>query len=421
MISPIGGPAGQEGSSRSIPMANAISAVLVHRDPHERAQLRAALAAIPGVQLAGERADVRAGLAFARQARPAILLLDLAPPVDDTLVAASQFRLEHPEVALFFWAVSYEPETLVRAIRAGAQEVLRRPLDRVALGQAVERVATLSARKNGGDRPRKIITVYSGKGGAGVTAIATNLAITLKRQSPLEVALVDLDFQSGDAAFALGHTPTRSLGDLVGAGALDSASLQGALLRHESGLFILSQPDQLERADGMAPDQVGTVLDILSSVFELVVVDAPHAITDVTLEIFDRSTVVLLLAEPTIPSVRAVRRSLDVFHRLNYLVAPDRVKLVVNRCADHSDLAVADVERALEMPAFAKIANDYAAMSRAINLGKPLCSTHTESRAGRDLAALGRALLPGVAKQPVGAGARERGAGLRLFARGGRS
>src|SRR2546426_4025105 len=149
-------------------MTNPISAVLVHRDPHERAQLGAALAATPGVQLAGERGDVRGGLALARQVRPAILVLELVPPVDDTLSASSQFRLEHPEVALFFWAESYDQETLVRAIRAGAQEVLRRPLDRAALGQAVERVAALAARKNGGGRLRKIITVFSGKGGAGV-------------------------------------------------------------------------------------------------------------------------------------------------------------------------------------------------------------------------------------------------------------
>src|SRR5206468_10844655 len=135
---------------------------------------------------------------------------------------------------------------------AGAQEVLRRPLDRSALGQAVERVAALAARKSGG-RLRQIITVYSAKGGAGVTAIATNLAVTLKRQTTLEVVLADFDFQSGDAAFVLGQTPTRSLGDLVGASSLDSASVQGALLRHESGLFILSQPEQLERADGLAP------------------------------------------------------------------------------------------------------------------------------------------------------------------------
>ena len=123
-------------------MANVISAVLVHRDPHERAQLRAALAAIPGVQLAGERADVRAGLAFARQARPAILLLDLAPPVDDTLVAASQFRLEHPEVALFFWAESYEPETLVRAIRAGARDTRGRVTSAWPIISRVENAGT---------------------------------------------------------------------------------------------------------------------------------------------------------------------------------------------------------------------------------------------------------------------------------------
>src|SRR5439155_1536737 len=121
---------------------------LVLRNPDDQARVE--VPAFSTREMMGQ-AEVTRPRVSRSPARPAILLLDLAPPVDDTLVAASQFRLEHPEVALFFWAESYEPETLVRAIRAGAQEVLRRPLDRAALGQAVERVATLSARKNGGD------------------------------------------------------------------------------------------------------------------------------------------------------------------------------------------------------------------------------------------------------------------------------
>src|SRR5260221_8811220 len=126
-----------------------LSVVLVHRNDVERAQLRSAFEALPNTIIAGERSDLRGGLATARQAHPDILVLELANPIDDVLNAASQYRLEHSDVAIFLLSDVFDPDTLLRALRAGAQEVLRRPLDPGALGAAVERVSTIPAHKRG--------------------------------------------------------------------------------------------------------------------------------------------------------------------------------------------------------------------------------------------------------------------------------
>lgn len=401
-------------------MTAILRVVLVHRDDYERGQLRTALEALPGVQLAGERNDMRAGLALANQVRPDLLILDMAPPVEDALNAASQYKLDHPECAVFLATEVFDPDTLLRALRAGAQEVLRRPLDRSSLREAVERVARQAAKKNGaGSATRGVITVFCNKGGSGVSTAATNLAISLKRLTNREVALADFDYQSGDAAFMLGLTPTKSLGDVLSAPRIDSASVHDALLKHASGMHVLSQPEHLDRVDGVTSDQIASVLDILHSTFDVVVVDAPHVFNEITLEIFDRSSTIVLMAEPSIPSVRAARRSLEIFQKLNFLVTPDRVRLVVNRRGEQSAISVAQIEETLGMPVFGSITNDYAAVSMAINVGKPLCGEHTESRAGRDINVLARKLVPSesvdevVETVPV-----KRPGRLRLFGKG---
>ena len=133
-------------------MSTSIPILLVHRNELERSALKAAFETLPNVQIAGERSDLRAGIALAHQTRPAILVLELSAPVDDTLAAAGQYKLNHPDVAIFFATDLMDPDTLLRAMRAGASEVLRRPLDRSAVVQAVERVAALSARAKGGGR-----------------------------------------------------------------------------------------------------------------------------------------------------------------------------------------------------------------------------------------------------------------------------
>ncbi|TMQ72608.1 MAG: response regulator [Candidatus Eisenbacteria bacterium] len=179
--------------------------VLVHRDDYERGQLRLALETLDGVQIAGERGDLRAGIALAHQVRPTILAMELSLPVEDGLHAASQFKLEHPDCAIFLVTDVFDPDTLLRALRAGAQEVLRRPLDRGALREAIERVQHQAAKKSGGGASRGVVTVFSNKGGAGVSTIATNLAISLKRMTGREVALADFDIHSLADALARGR------------------------------------------------------------------------------------------------------------------------------------------------------------------------------------------------------------------------
>jgi len=142
-----------------------LTVVVVHRNDDERMQLRVALEALPGVTITGERSDMRSGLALAHQVHPTILILDLAQPIEDSLHAAAQFKLEHPDTAMFLATDSVDPDTLLKALRAGAQEVLRRPLDRGALREAVERVARQSAKKSGHGAARGVITVFGNKGG----------------------------------------------------------------------------------------------------------------------------------------------------------------------------------------------------------------------------------------------------------------
>jgi len=200
---------------------------------------------------------------------------------------------------------------------------------------------------------------------------------------------------------------------------IDSASVHDALIKHDSGLFVLSQPELLDQVEGATGNQIGSVLEILSSTFDLVVVDCPHVFNDVTLELFDRTSSILLVCEPSIPSVRAARRSLEIFHKLNFMVSPDRVRLVVNRRSDQSAIALPQMEETLGMPVFGSVTNDWAAVSMAINVGKPLCGGHADSRAGRDITALARKLVPSEnIEAPVEAVPAKRPGRLRFFGKG---
>jgi pilus assembly protein CpaE len=304
--------------------------------------------------------------------------------------------MDMPDTALFLLSNNLDPQLLLRAIRAGAQEVLKKPLDRALLQEAVERVSRSgAARSAAGTRARSITTLFSTKGGIGTTVVAANLAVAMKAHLNVDsVALADFDAQSSGAAHVLGLKAEHSISDLLRSPRLDSAALQMNILRHSSGLSVLAQPEDLSNFEAMTPAQAGGVLDLLSSSHDAVVVDAPHAFDEVSLEVLDRSSTIVLLAELSIPSIRAARRALEVFDRLHFTDVPDRVKVVVNRYTGTRGFITLDqLFEALQVRAFHTIQNDYRRVFASANAGRALCLDDPDAQVSKDIIAFAAKLV----------------------------
>ena len=396
---------GPQSDSRN---GDAVSVLLILEDEANRRSTRAALEGLPGVEVVGERTELRSGLLLAQQLRPRIVLIDLPESYEDALTAAGSFKMDSPDIALFLLSNSLDPQVLLRAIRAGAQEVLKKPLDRVLLQEAVERVSRSGAARSAGEtRARSIISVFGPKGGVGTSTIAANLAVSLKAQFDVSTALADFDHASGDAAHLHGLKADRSIADLVRAPRIDSPTVHMNLLHHRSGTSVLAQPEDLNKLEIVSPAQAGGTLDALSSSFEVVVIDAPHSFDEVSLELFDRSTSILIVLELSVPGIRAARRAMEVFDRLHYMAVPDRVKLVVNRYSRNRGLISLDqLYDALQMRAYHTIENDYQRVFTSVNAGRPLCLDDPESAAARDRTALASKLLNRETPVPHANGAR---------------
>jgi pilus assembly protein CpaE len=156
-------------------------------------------------------------------------------------------------------AKEVSPDLILRSMRAGAHEFLTRPLDMGELSEAMERLASAmtpsaSAPSMGG----KIFTLFSAKGGTGVTSAATNLAMAFAKRGAKTV-LVDLDLQFGDAALMLDLKPSHTWAEVLRGSAIDAAKLKTLLASHESGLWLLASPTSLDDADKLTAVQVGEV------------------------------------------------------------------------------------------------------------------------------------------------------------------
>ncbi|HMK99130.1 MAG TPA: P-loop NTPase, partial [Acidimicrobiales bacterium] len=96
------------------------------------------------------------------------------------------------------------PEVLQRALRAEIDDVVSISAGSAELRQAVERAHDrIGARQpetpaspaveSGEDQRGRVVTVFSTKGGAGKSVLATNVAVALARRAAGPVVLVDAD------------------------------------------------------------------------------------------------------------------------------------------------------------------------------------------------------------------------------------
>ncbi len=166
------------------------------------------------------------------------------------------------------------------ALRAGADEVLFLPLDQEDLAPALLKIS--ETRRLSEPMVRgKLISLVSVSGGAGVTTLAANCALALAHSMGKKVALVDLDFQSGDLAVALNVEPERSILDLIDPGErLNSVQIESVLTRHPSGIYLLAAPKRIEESEQITAAQVGAVLDVMRQMVEVVIVDIGRHISD---------------------------------------------------------------------------------------------------------------------------------------------
>jgi pilus assembly protein CpaE len=344
--------------------------VIIDSDDKSRSEIVSAVQSLPGVKIEAETGDFNLGMKLARQVRPAVLVVQLEP-MDEALVAIERFTAEFPTTAVMATAPGGDAETVLKSVRAGAKEYLSRPVEDDEIRKAVDRLFRQSGPRKAA--ASKVISIFSNKGGTGTSTIAVNLAVALSRVSGKDVALADFDHHAGEVSLFLNLAPSRTVADLVaGSAKLDAASVQSALVKHDSGVFVLCEPDRPEQTEGITGPRIHEILEHLTSSFSYVVCDLSHSFNDVTLEVFDNSSNILVVTLLNLPAIRSSHRCIEVFKQLNYLQDERRVRMVVNRYLPNRDIDVAQLEETLHYPVYWKVPNDYPTVIDAVNSGLPI-------------------------------------------------
>jgi pilus assembly protein CpaE len=170
---------------------------------------------------------------------------------------------------------------------------------------------------------------------------------------------------------------------------LDRDLLDATLLKHGSGVRVLSQSHRVEESDWLAASALEGLLHFLRQHFEAVVVDGLRSFDDFSVAAVDASDQILLVLSQEVPAVRDARRCVELFRRLGHA---ERLRVVVNRFQRDVEIAPAVIAETIGTPIAATIANDYPTIVRAINRGVLLIDDAPRATVTRDLEALAGAL-----------------------------
>ncbi|MDQ3946975.1 MAG: AAA family ATPase, partial [Actinomycetota bacterium] len=236
------------------------------------------------------------------------------------------FHEEAPWTSILLAFADRPDASLREIVQAGADDILRMPIDPDELAISLERsleigrlrrvVAGTGPAVNGSAVPSpapsglaKVFTVSSATGGCGKTFLATNMALYLARHTRKRVVLIDLDLQFGEVSTALRLRPKYTIYDALHRGE-DGEQLEFGehlnefLVEHEGGFSVLSAPKEPAEADRITPADVTRILEVLRTRADYVVVDTPAALTEIVLAAFDLSEHLFALATVDLPSVR---------------------------------------------------------------------------------------------------------------------
>ena len=353
------------------------------------------LEVMPGV----ERPEVV--LISLQTTEPDILILDADFPDYDAFEMARQSIAARPGMAVLVISENNAPDQLRRAMLAGVEEYLIKPLEADALRESLVAIASNRSLRTVEAEHKVaataingvVVGVMSGKGGLGKTTIATNMAALLAKATRKPIGLVG--FESGDGAVLLSLQPKMGLLDMAGNMGADEAAYSPEWLRqfgtpHRNGLMYWTWQGTATRVGEIPEDFLPNLFETCRRTNEYTFIDFPLLSEDEMGTVLPLLDIIIVVSST---SDLLALRSTKTFLELVPEELRPRMRIVVNRADPTDMISKEDFQTSVGHRIAAILPNDPQLTAQAINMGAPFVITSVQGELSHQVRALGEQLF----------------------------
>lgn len=334
---------------------------------------------------------------------PDIIIMTLGSGELDVLSLTERILLQRPRSFIILLLEELNVQAMQQATKVGAHNITEFPTSAKEFGEYIKSVYTSeTARLNALHEKTnltwmsRVITVFGSKGGLGKTTIAVNLATKLAEKKK-KVALIDLDLQFGDVHIFLDIDPKDTIAELVREVYTPNIdSVRSYMVVHSNGVHVLCAPKSPEYAEVVTAEKVQSLLSLLRTYYDYVIIDTAPSFNDVTLTAIESSSTVLFVTGLDISILKNSKLSMTI---LDSLQQKDKLNVIVNRTVEGNTITLADVQNILGCPIWAKIPIDYKVAISALNRGVPIVTAAPNTKLTQSLSEIADLLHKGNEKQ----------------------
>ena len=333
------------------------------------------------VRVVLQESDAAALLVRLEKAPPDVVLIDAGPLGAGLEAVVRQVKALCAAAMIVVLHTSAQPEMILAAMRAGANEYIFPPLES-NLRAALERKSEERSISRAGVRGKgKTIAFLSAKGGCGATTIACHVAVELGKHATQHVLLADLDLTAGMISFLMrSQSPYTVLDAVHNLHRLDLNYWKALCSNGHPGLEVISAPPPSAGVALPQPEHLRHILSFARSNYEWTVVDLGRSLSPVAMMAFEEIDEVYLISTMDMPALHAATQVARTLVGSNY--GRNRIRLVLNRTPARPDTTPQELEKVLGHSIYAMLPDDYPA----------LCDSYCEGRLLNAGSTLGRHL-----------------------------
>lgn len=318
---------------------------------------------------------------------PGIILADVDQCDDPAALVAQLAKLCGSRSKILTIGTANDVAFYRNMIQAGAADYLVKPLNSVALRDAI--VPLLASRDPGNQSDKKSrsghMYVFIGvRGGTGATTMAVNTAWIIAHEIGQRTALMDLDLQFGNCDLTLDLEPGRGLREVfTNPDRMDGLLINSAMTKESDELSVFCGEESIEEVIDFDTAGPLALTKELRNDYDHIVVDMPRSLVARHRRLLAAAEHIVLVTDLTLAGIRDTQRITSAISNLG-VTSP--IHVVAGRIGDgEAQLSRATFERSIKSKIEILVPHDPVTIKKSASQGKSIPSVAANTALARAL------------------------------------